>query len=979
MTKATSMTTFLHNVAEFVLANYANDLKDCCIVFPNRRSAVYFFEEVKRINHRVIWLPKHCTIDEFIHSIVNEPVAMPITLLSELYLAHKELTKSEESFDKFFQWAQVILSDFEDIDKYLVDARALLQNIQDIKELNSNIDYLTEEQRRTIEHFFNVTLNTDDKSELKKRFLSIWRNLLPMYENFNLRLKKRNVTYNGAVYRKAAQMIGEPGAQLPYSKYIFVGFNAITRAEEHIFKTLQQQGKALFFWDYDESYITDEQHEAGRFLRRYAKEFKEPEGYTGQHSFDFKSKNIKIIASPTESGQLYAATQRLKEIPSEEMSQTAMVLSDETLLTSALESVAPYLSSLNVTMGYAIKNSIAGHWIELLLQLQSNKREHRGEMKFYFKNVLAVLQHPFFMSVCEQYATETVDKIREEAIFQIPLSLFESNDFAKLVFQFIDNQTKYSEYLLDVLKTLMRHFATQENDNWIMQQELVYRLTLQIQQLDSELKAESLEMDLTTYYQLLRRYLNSSKVPFEGEPISGLQVMGFLETRNVDPKNLIILNVNEDTIPANGDSPTFVPHNMRRAFGLPTRDDREAMYAYYFYRLLQRAENVTLTYFTGQQDGKKGECSRYIMQLIYGDYNVKEEPLQSNISFAANELQEIKKSNQTIKQLGIYFEPDSEGKIKALSPSSIVTYMRCPVMFYFSKVLRLSVNEEIDESIDSRVFGNIFHKAAEGIYRPFVGKGAVSSDAIKSISKDFIKNQIDKAFAESLYPFNKELIFSKIDSGEIDMRTDLKNEQRIIYDVIGKYVSAMLKYDADIADANGGLEFVSLEKSYYMPMNIEIGGKQHRISIGGTIDRVDKCGGAVRIVDYKTGPNEIVANSFDAIFDPELIHEYKGALQTLIYCMTYDYEYPGNLCIEPYLYKTTLFKKGESFLIHTKTPKGEEPFFEDGNYSTVKEQVADNIQNIVTEIFNPETPFIPTNDLKTCGHCDFSYFCNKRF
>ena len=300
-------------------------------------------------------------------------------------------------------------------------------------------------------------------------------------------------------------------------------------------------------------------------------------------------------------------------------------------------------------------------------------------------------------------------------------------------------------------------------------------------------------------------------------------------------------------------------------------------------------------------------------------------------------------------------------------------------MFYFSKVLRLSVNEEIDESIDSRVFGNIFHKAAEGIYRPFVGKGAVSSDAIKSISKDFIKNQIDKAFAESLYPFNKELIFSKIDSGEIDMRTDLKNEQRIIYDVIGKYVSAMLKYDADIADANGGLEFVSLEKSYYMPMNIEIGGKQHRISIGGTIDRVDKCGGALRIVDYKTGPNEIVANSFDAIFDPELIHEYKGALQTLIYCMTYDYEHPGNLCIEPYLYKTTLFKKGESFLIHTKTPKGEEPFFEDGNYSTVKEQVADNIQNIVTEIFNPETPFIPTNDLKTCGHCDFSYFCNKRF
>lgn len=972
------MTTFLHNVAEFVLAKYANDLKDCCIVFPNRRSAVYFFEEVKRINRRVIWLPKHCTIDEFIHSIVNEPVAMPITLMSELYLTHQELTKSDESFDKFFQWAQVILSDFEDIDKYLVDASALLQNIQDIKELNSNIDYLTEEQRRTIEHFFNVTLNTDDNSELKKRFLSIWRNLLPMYERFNLRLKKRNVTYNGAIYRKAAQMIGEPGSELPYSKIFFVGFNAITRAEEHIFKTLQQQGKALFFWDYDDSYITDELHEAGRFLRRYAKEFREPEGYEGQHSFDFKNKNIKIIASPTENGQLYAAVQRLTKIPPEEMSQTAMILSDETLLTSALESVAPHLPSMNVTMGYAIKNSIAGHWIELLLQLQNNKREHRGEMKFYFKNVLAVLQHPFFVSVCEQYATETVNKIREEAIFQIPLSIFEGNDFAKLVFQFIDNQTKYSEYLLDILKTLMRHFATQENDNWVIQQELVYRLTLQIQQLDSELKAENLEMEMTTYYQLLRRYLNSSKVPFEGEPISGLQVMGFLETRNVDPKNLIILNVNEETLPASGDSPTFVPHNMRRAFGLPTRDDREAMYAYYFYRLLQRADNVMLTYFTGQQDGKKGECSRYIMQLIYGDYNVKVEPLQSNISFTANELQEIKKSEQTFKLLSRYFTPDANGKTYALSPSSIVTYMRCPVMFYFSKVLRLAATEEIDESIDNRVFGNIFHKAAERIYLPFVGKGAISGEKIKSISKDFIKKQIDKAFAESLYPFNKDLIFNKIDSGEIDMRTDLKNEQRIIYDVIEKYVSAMLKYDADIADTNGGLEFVSLEKSYYMPMNIEIGGKQHIISVGGTIDRIDKCNGVIRIVDYKTGSNKIDVDTFEAIFDPELIHEYKGALQTLIYCMTYDYEHPGNLCIEPYLYKTRQFKKGDSFLIHAKKSI-EEPLFEDGNYSSVKEQVADNIQNIVTEIFDPETPFLPTNNPKTCEQCEFSYFCNKRF
>ncbi len=968
------MNTFLDDVVRFVLSSHSAGLKDSCIVFPNRRSAIYFFESLKKINTKVIWLPKHFTIDDFLHSIVNQRIAMPITQLSLLYRVYQKLTKTNETFDRFFQWAQVILSDFEDIDKYLVDAHSILLNIQDIKELDDSIDYLTDEQRSVVKKFFHIAL--DDKSKLKEKFLNIWHVLLPMYELFNQELANQQLTYNGAVYRKAAQMVEAAECDLPYSKIFFVGFNAITNAERHIFRALKQQGKAVFFWDYDVSYINNPLHEAGRFLRDYVKEFPEPENFQTQHNFDFKSKNINIIASPTISGQFNAAAKKLTEIPADEISGTALVLSDETQLTSVLEHVSPYLDDLNVTMGYKIRNSIAGQWIEQLLQLQSNVREHQGEKKFYYKNVLGVLQHPFFMAVNEDFATDLSAKIKKDAIFQLPITFFDKSDFAKLVFQIIDNQKRFAEYLLEVLKTLSRWFTTIEGDAWLIQQELVYRLTLQIQQFSSELAVENLQMEMPTYYQLLRNYLNSAKVPFEGEPVLGLQVMGFLETRNVDLKNVIVLNVNEETLPANGNAPTFIPFSLRRGFGLPTHDEREAMYAYYFYRLLQRAENITLTYFTGKIDGKEGECSRYIMQLLYGDFNVKHETLQSNINFDSKTLNQVEKNGVTAEKLAKFYKPDAKGNVVTLSPSSIVKYQMCPLMFYFKNILQLAVDEDIDEDIDNRRFGNIFHKAAQMIYSQFLGKGKISEQQVLSLIGK-CKKQIDLAFVEEIFPFNKELLISKIGKNAIDIRENLKSDQRIIYDVIDKYITELLRYDANIAKLNDGIEFVSLEQPYTATLKIATRDGEQKIRVGGTIDRVDNCGGAVRIVDYKTGSADFEIGSndgFEAIFDTNFIGKYKGALQTLIYCMAYDGKNFGNQAIEPYLYKIPALKKGDSFNVHVKG----NGIFADGNYITIKEQVIEKIVGVVSEIFDCNTPFKPTTVAKTCSHCEFSYFCNKQ-
>lgn len=979
------METFLHSVAKFILENHFNDLKNSCVVFPNQRSEAYFSQEISKLNKenkKVIWLPRYYTIDEFIHSIVNQRIASQTTQLATLYKVHQEALKelnkeSNETFDQFFPWAQIILADFNDIDKYMVDAQSLLQNIQDIKEMENSIDYLTDEQRQAISDFFNVTLSGDN-SELKKRFLSIWHCLWPMYDKFNKQLNADGLTYEGQVYRQASEKINSNGYQIPFSKVFFVGFNAITHSEEMIFESLRKQKRAVFFWDYDDAYIKNDLHEAGLFMRRFVEKFKSPDEFKCCHSFSGKDKKINVVASPTVSGQMSVATEQLAKIPDSELSETALVLSDESLLMGVLEHTSPYVSERNVTMGYKVKNSVAGQWVDLLMQLQLNKRVTADATTFFYKNVLALLQHPFFAFIDEQFVTSMVGRIKDEAVFQVPVDCFADSQFAQMVFVGINGQGDFSDYLVKILKHLMlvwSNLPDEESDNWLIHQEMVYRMLLQIQQLDSELKAECLAIEMPTYFQLVRKCLNSIKVPFEGESLNGLQVMGFLETRNIDFKNLIILNVNEGTLPVDGNTTSFIPFFLRRCFGLPTHEEREAMYAYYFYRLIQRADNITLAYFAGKADGKKGEPSRYILQLIYGGYNVAEKTLQSNVSFSCCGDISMAKNDYTMQLLNAYVVDGENDDVMALSPSSLVIYQKCPLQFYFSKVLRLEPDDEIEENIDARQFGNIFHEAMHMIYSVFLKNGPVSGNGIRNLDKDYIRKSIDKAFVKVMFP-KKEGYVQDVESGKLCLEKRLNGNNNMIYNIITEYVKNQLEYDAKTADSQP-IQFLSLEDKYTMKFPIVVGGRKVNVKLGGVIDRVDKVGDAVRIIDYKTGKNDIVCDTFENVFNPEKIDDYKGILQTLVYCMVYDNQHPVDTELSPYLFKTTELNSGTDFKIHSKVTNKQSDAFADGNYLKVSALVNEYVMKVLSEIYDQNEPFVQTSNTKMCEHCNFSYFCHR--
>ena len=961
------MSTFLHDVAEYIMGSQNNDLRNSCAVFPNQRSAVYFYEEIKKINHKVTWLPKCMTIDNFMHSIGNQKVASQITLLTTLYQVHQELVAEKEAFDKFFPWAQVLLSDFDDIDKYLANADALLRNVQDIKELDGAVDYLSDSQKDALKRFFHATFEGKE-TELKKRFLSIWHILLPLYNEFGKRLNDKGLSYEGQVYRRAAEKIGSADYELPFSKVYFIGFNAITRSEERVFEVLKAQDKALFFWDYDNSYLNNELHEAGFFLRRHVKDFKAPEDFVTCHDFDWNNKKISIIASPTVSGQMSVAVGQIDGAKADNLSDTALVLSDETQLMNAVEHISPYISDMNVTMGYKIRNSVAGQWIELLVQLQANKRSSADNVTFYFKNVLAVLQHPFFVSVSAGFSKQMADRIKKEAMFQVAQGDLTTDEFGKLVFCNQTDSQSFSGYLLDVLKYLMTAWNSSDNDSFILQKELVYRLILQIQQLDTELSVEKLTMELNTYYQLLRKYVNSLKVPFSGEPIRGLQMMGFLETRNLDFKNLIVLNVNEGTIPVDGSGPSFVPYSLRRAFGLPTHEEREAMYAYYFFRLLQRAENVTLTYFVGKVDGRAGEPSRYIMQLIYGGYNAEKGQIESDIRVASSVPIEMKKNKQTMELLETYVNNGGKDD-PMLSPSALVNYQKCPLQFYFNNVLRLSPDDDIDENIDDRQFGIIFHDAMHEIYRSAVGKEN-GADEIAKLAKELSSSRIDYAFARHIFPNKKDMHQLALE-GKINVKDNLNGANKLVYSVIEHYVKSQLEYDKSVAKEKP-ITFVALEEKYSMLFPIELNGRKINVNLGGIIDRIDKIDGEIRIIDYKTGGNDVVCNTIDDVFDSAKISDYKGILQTLIYCLIFSNK-RADEHITPHLFMTKELDHNPDFKIRSKNDE-----FSEGSYRRVEGKVKDFVTNVLTDIFDADKPFAQTDNADNCKHCNYFYLCNKQ-
>ncbi len=968
------MKTFLECVTNYLLDNYTNDLRDILLIFPNQRPKAYLFEKIKeRLNGKTCWLPQTATIDHFLTKHSGVAVASQETLLALLFKVYQDVSaNNNETFDHFYPWAETLLKDFDDIDKYMVDAQSILKCIEDIKELDDKFDYITEEQKNAIIKFFTSYNNSQQDSELKKRFLSIWHIILSLYNQLNAELDKQHIAYQGKAYRMAVEKIGD--SELPFKKVCFIGFNAITQAEYRIFQILKNRKQAVFFWDADKNFINIDDNtpgankEAGLFLRRYMQEFPNPNGFECP-SVPMSNKQIRIIASPSQMGQLDAVASLLATNQND-IQDSAVVLSDESLLETLVDRISATTSNINITMGAPVKNSLSGQWIEAIIRLQSNIQASKdGSSTFYYKNVNEVLRHPFYTIANNNFVKSTLDAISSEHYFQVPMNnLIDDNDtFSKTVFTPITNADSLFQYIRNVLHLLIELFTNNDepqNENLKVHTEMLVKIWKQIGQQYAEIKKNNITMEVATCIKLLRRTISSITVPYEGKQTEGLQVMGFLETRALDFKNIYITNVNEGILPLDGKGPSFLPYNLRKGFGLPTNIEREAMYAYYFYRLIQRAQNVTLIYCNSSSD-QALERSRYILQLIYSNAKIEQLTMPSTIRLSAPSNLCIEKTDEVMACMTKYLVDGNNDNAKALSPSSLITYQKCPLLFYLQSVLSLREGDEFEEEIDARVLGNIFHKAAETLYNE------ISNERKTTITEEILDRTAS----------NNELIDKHLQNAFICVlqnnkhNNDFKIEGRnaLIFEILHDYIVATLKYDKQHAP----IKIVALEENYYATIDVQFNNQQHKVKVGGTIDRVDiDKNGTHRIVDYKTGSNDIQFESINNFFDPTKIDKAKGALQTLIYGLSYQQQTKTDANINAYLYMIKLAKTNKpDFLVHTKSKSTDE--FSEGNFVRISNLVQENTTNIIAEIFNRNNPFTQTENEKNCTHCCFKLFCSK--
>lgn len=958
------MESFLKHIATDLYSRYKDDISKLCIVFPNRRAGLYFKKYLAELTDKPIWAPATTTINELMQQISGLTTADNIKLLFELYRIYKQVKKSEESFDDFYFWGEMMLNDFDDIDKYLVNPEDLFKNLKSLKAIQDQFSYLGEEQIKAIKQFWS-SFDPEKNSIHQEDFISIWNVLLEIYQQLNKKLTELGIAYEGMIYRTVADKIkGNESIDLPHTHYVFAGFNALNNCEKKFFDYLNNNNLADFYWDYDQSYINNPHHEAGFFLRDNINQYEQPISITNQDIYKSLSqpKNIEIISVPSDVAQAKVITQKLQESGesiSESPNNTAIVLADEDLLLPVLHSVPDNFDKVNITMGYPVNNTPVYSLIEHIIELQKNAKDSKNGIRFYHKNVVAILSHQYINAQFPKESAELLQYIKKNNKIVITREELAFCDFFKLIFTKINTYLELSEYILTILHHIYNSLKKSGQENTIhtasLEKEYIYHIFLSINRVKDVLQEQQVDIKTETYIRLIRKIIRNLRIPFTGEPLSGLQIMGILETRLLDFENLYITSVNEGIFPKSEASLSFVPYNLRRGFGLPTIEHQDAIYAYYFYRLLQRAKNVTIIYNSSSDGMQTGEMSRFLYQLKYeSDFKITEKSLKYDINISQTRDIQIDKSDEILKIL-TKFHASENGK-KYLSPSALSTYLRCSLQFYFRYVAELREKDELSEEIDAPLFGNILHEAMHHLYKNFVGQ-EVNSDDIKILIKDKekIASAIDHAFKDEYFKADSKIIYS--------------GKNIIIREIIEKYIYQILKIDKSLAP----FEILSLEDSYDIEIPIEINGTSKQIKLGGKIDRVDKHHNQIRIIDYKTGSDKLEFKNMEALFSDKKEDQNSAVFQTFLYSKFYQQTKNPSIPITPGVYSVRkLFDNDFDYRIKNKDT---DLFIND--YSIIANDYSDNLKQMLSNIFNHQVPFKQTEEPRNCQYCAYKKICHR--
>ena len=953
------MDRFLSHCAKYIYAKHAGALHDICLVFPNRRAGVFFYSYLQKLLPGPVITPYITQVNALISDHSKLVCGEKLQLISILYNIFKNHVPTEESFDEFYFWGEVLLSDFNDIDLYLVNAKDVFTNISDIKEIESLFDYLTPQQKEALARFWN-SLGGADRKKHNKRFVSLWKKLYPVYCDFKKVLKEKGIGYRGMIYREVIEDGGIRQISFGYKKYYFIGLNALNNCEETFFSYLQKQNRAEFLWDYSNYYLDDDSNEAGRFVRKNIRQFFPPSGFNvSDNSFE-KEKNIRFVAVSSNYGQAQEIPGFINKIDhgnKDIFDNTAIILADESLLFPALSALPEDIETINVTMGYPVKDSVVYGFLLLLVNLFRNRKSnHDNNMVIYHRFVTDILNHQLLGGIETKRVNEFIDNIKEKNRLTVPLYEIDFSEIHKLIFTLPEKVDDLSSYFIKILTALYETAKDTAPQNQLLA-EVIYAIFQAIEKLESVVetarKEQGVELSETVYFRLFGQYLGQLSVAFEGEPLKGIQVMGILETRCLDFKNIIILGLNENKWPRKFTAPSFIPYNIRKGFGMPGIDEQDAMYAYYFYRLINRAENITATYSTLKEGINTGELSRYGYQLLYdSNFSVNMENLV--FSFLSDPVPPVivpKTSSET----GILLKNNNESN--PLSPTAINIFLQCSLRFYFRYILRLPEPDEVKDEIDSPLFGNIFHETIECLYKPFVGKEVNKSDL------ESIRNNKKLMADEILKAINKHY-FKNSNHGDLK-----KPRGKTI--LISENIKIFLKRLLDIDIRLAPFKLVALEKNYHTKMNVNVNGRQENIFLGGKIDRIDMINGALRVLDYKTGNVESFSfEEVDRLFEKEDEKPKKEILQALIYCFILKENTGDEYPILPVIYGLReLFK--EKFSPEIKFNK-EELYFQD-----IEAEFVNKLEILISEIFSSEDKFMQTPHEKICSYCPYNTICQR--
>ncbi len=955
------METFLKLVANDLFSKKGTDLSDVAVVFPNKRAGLFFNRYLSELSDQPIWAPSYLTISELFASLSPLREADPIKLICELHKVFCQQTQSQESLDDFYFWGELLLKDFDEVDKNLIPADKLFRNLQELKELGNPEDHLEKEQEEAIQQFFN-NFSLEKRSHIKEKFISLWDKLRAIYHQYRKNLLEQEIGYAGMIQRIATDILHPE--DLKAKTYVFVGFNALNQVEDRLFRTLHQQGKALFYWDYDIFYtqMKEFRHEAGIFLKRNLPEFPNelPEKW-----FDSlrKPKKISFISSSTENAQAKYMTQWAKELQQGNENENAVVLCNENILLPVLHALPEEVKNINLTMGFPLSQTPVHSFINSILELHTGGYDQKAGY-FIYEYVQKVLRHPYLRQLSLAALSVDHELTHTNRFYPYPAEL-KKDRLLEIIFTPVSRPDRLCRLLLKLIREITPLYREKEEEKQIFTQlykESLFKAYTLINRMLGLIEKKELSVMPETFSRLLNQLLGSASVPFRGEPAIGMQIMGVLETRNLDFRNLLILSLNEGTLPKKGGESSFIPYSLRRTFGMSTVEDQNAIYAYYFYRLIQRAEHISLVYHTGSDGLNKGESSRYMLQLLLEwPHDIQRYYLNAPISLRSTPYLTVQKDTTILRHLHETYGGTEREKPVLFSPSALNTYLDCRMKFYFRYVAGLSAPQEVTAEIDSAKFGTIFHKAAEWLYQELTIRGPeIRKEDIERILNDEIglSRLVDRAF-------KKEFFFSPEEEKAVYNGIQLINSKVIVF-----YLRQLLRNDLMYAP----FEMVSMERKVSETLTVKTSSRgEITLCIGGTIDRVDRKGDTLRVVDYKTGGSPKSPAHIRQLFTPA--EKRPGyVFQTFLYAAIMNRQQPSLKVAPALLYIHKAASEEYSPVIEIGEGKNKNAVTD---FSLIENEFRQLLSQLLEEIFNQEEAFTQTEFPATCTYCDFRGLCKK--